>query len=252
MCNCNKKSIRVRGTTQTRGTVQTPGVTQNRGIPRTPVPRGMHGAPRSVKQYASLFNTGKTSTTTRFKASNTVAPANPRTVNVVTTQRSPPSTFSSVNNGRNNNRKGRQIYNQNIDNMILYQQRVRSKRYNRPVVVQKRLVPANKYESLTKEQLQSWDRIHEMAITATTPELKKEFSDYMNYLSTNFPCPMCANHIQERLRLKPLTTLPVQLENNRDVSYARWSWEFHNEINAKTNKPQVSWEYYKGKYLSRF
>ena len=204
---------------------------------------------RSVKQYATLFNTGNTAKTTKFTASNTVALANPRSVNMITTQRLPPSTFSNVANGRNNNRTGRRLYNQNIDSIIMYKQSRVSVRHQ--PTQPKYFEPLNRYESLTDEQLRSWDRIHEMAIAATIPQLKQEFREYMNYLAVKFPCPMCADHIKQKLIIKPLTTLPVEIENGRDISYARWAWEFHNEINAKTSKPEVSWEYYKGRYLSR-
>ena len=106
-----------------------------------------------------------------------------------------------------------------------------------------------KNTEITTNDIESWDIIHQMAATAVTHQHKQEFIDYMNYLSENFPCPACSEHIKLKLNQIPLTSLPNIIENGRDISYAKWSWEFHNEINTKLSKSTVSWDYFSKKYI---
>ena len=43
----------------------------------------------------------------------------------------------------------------------------------------------SKYDSLSKNTLRSWDKIHKMASAAVTPSLQKDFKDYIEYLQYN-------------------------------------------------------------------
>ena len=106
------------------------------------------------------------------------------------------------------------------------------------------------YVGLTTEELRSWDRIHSIAANAITVSLKIEFEKYIRYLSYNFPCPKCRPHIKKRLASYPIKTYYNIFDSNgRDIGIAKWSWEFHNDVNSRTNKPLISWESFVNKYL---
>lgn len=97
------------------------------------------------------------------------------------------------------------------------------------------------YVSLTKDDLKSWDHIHKKAVKAVTTEQKEEFERYMNYLIYTFPCGRCRPHIKEYLSSHPIKSYYNIRENGKDIGMARWSWEFHNDVNRRTNKAVVSW-----------
>ena len=109
---------------------------------------------------------------------------------------------------------------------------------------------SNPYRNLTASDLRSWDKIHNMAAAAVTPELKEEFERYMKYLQLYFPCGKCRPHIKQRLITKKLEYYNNIVENGKDIGYAKWSWEFHNEVNARLNKSEIPWNTFKNKYLN--
>lgn len=107
----------------------------------------------------------------------------------------------------------------------------------------------SEYENLTKKDLSSWDLIHKLAVNATTPKLKDEFEQYIKYLGDKFPCPKCRPHIKERLITHPIKNYYNIFENNKYIGIAKWSWEFHNTVNTRNNKPTMSWNEFKQKYF---
>ncbi len=237
MCNCNKKQI----------------------LTTKIVPRAT--TQRSTQRSRTLYPKSKP-----YKPTNqpTNLPTNLSTRNIVNTKRVPPTTFASVrrqisrlpqnprtpqpqNPRTPQTKRPSSTYYRNIGTINTYKQGIKPRRNVGSVTLQ--TPQPNKYSNLTPEQIQSWDRIHQMAVVATTPALKQDFNDYMMFLGDRFPCPMCASHIQEKLRTQPISILQPIYENNHDVSYARWAWEFHNEISTKLSKPTVSWDYYRGRYL---
>lgn len=106
------------------------------------------------------------------------------------------------------------------------------------------------FKKMSQHELQSWDNIHKMAVNATTVELKDEFSRYIEFLRHNFPCPKCRPHIKKYMHQHPIKSYYNIIEDDKDIGIAKWSWEFHNDVNKRLFKRQVSWEDFKKKYLN--
>lgn len=126
------------------------------------------------------------------------------------------------------------------------------KRYNRHVdnkIYNAYYKRYNSYRVMSSSQLRSWDNIHKKAAEATTDEMKKEFGKYMEYLTHSFPCPKCRPHIKAYLASHPLRDYYNMYEDGKDIGMAKWSWEFHNDVNKRLSKSTVSWTDFKREYL---
>jgi hypothetical protein len=106
----------------------------------------------------------------------------------------------------------------------------------------------NPYISLSPQDLKSWDRIHRLSVAAITPQLKLDFIKYMEYVRDHFPCGKCKPHIRQKLSTTDFSQYNNIIENNKDVGYAKWSWEFHNQVNQRLSKPILSWDEFVKKY----
>ena len=102
---------------------------------------------------------------------------------------------------------------------------------------------------MSQNELQSWDNLHKMAVNAITDELKAEFEKYIQFLRHNFPCPKCRPHINKYMLHHPIKSYYKVSEDGRDVGMAKWSWEFHNDVNKRLFKRTVSWDDFKKRYL---
>ena len=106
-----------------------------------------------------------------------------------------------------------------------------------------------KFANYTSAQLRSWDVIHKKARDAVTDEAKKEFIEYLDYLSKSFPCGKCTPHIKNYLKDYPIPHDEI-IENGNFIAFSRWSWEFHNNVNKRLNKKTLTWEQFKNTYFS--
>jgi hypothetical protein len=115
------------------------------------------------------------------------------------------------------------------------------KKYN--TVNKKMSYQSSEYDKIPKHKLKSWNTIHIKARNANTPEKKQEFIRYINYLATHFPCPQCVNHIKEYLVQHPIESyLNVKDGNGKDIGLFKWSWEFHNAVNRRLGKAEMTWD----------
>lgn len=88
-----------------------------------------------------------------------------------------------------------------------------------------------------------WTIIHIMARRAVTEEQKKEFMNFMYMLSVEFPCGNCRTHIQAYLHEHSFDPFMNMLnEKGEDIGLFKWSWIFHNTVNARLHKPIMDWE----------
>lgn len=107
------------------------------------------------------------------------------------------------------------------------------------------------FKHLTSDELRSWDNIHIRARNAITDDLRKEFENYIEYLTYTFPCPKCRPHIKSYLSSHSIKR-QSKVENGKNVGIAKWSWEFHNDVNKRLKKPIMSWDIFSAKYLNLF
>jgi len=82
-----------------------------------------------------------------------------------------------------------------------------------------------------------WHVIHTLAYHAHTDQLKESFISTINTLCDHFGCDPCKTHMRLFINAYPI-------KNYRDEQDGlfKWSWEFHNKVNQKLNKPNMSFE----------
>lgn len=150
------------------------------------------------------------------------------------------------NNYRNRNHRGNRDYRKKYNRKNYYPRNQRNHVLDR---YYDRYNEARQFKHLKGSELRSWDRIHQMAVNATTQSSREEFKKYMSYLSYNFPCPKCRPHIQRRLREYPIESYYGMTDNQgRNIGMAKWSWEFHNGVNGRLGKNTVTWDSFVKKY----
>ncbi len=82
----------------------------------------------------------------------------------------------------------------------------------------------------------SWFNIHTLAAWADTPERKKIVAEQIKYIQAHFPCGDCKVHFGNYIETHPLEST---FDSNSD-SLFQWTVNFHNAVNYRLNKPQVS------------
>ncbi len=87
-----------------------------------------------------------------------------------------------------------------------------------------------------------WFVIHTTAIDATTDALKAAYTTNINNLCDKFKCEKCKAHFREYLNTHPLTKYWSLYVNGKDVGFFKWTWEFHNHVNAFLYKYQPTFE----------
>jgi hypothetical protein len=84
----------------------------------------------------------------------------------------------------------------------------------------------------------TWFSIHSMAAYADTPEKKKCVIDQIKYIQAHFPCGDCKVHFGNYISSHPMEPT---LQGGADALFL-WTVNFHNAVNFRLNKPQVSYE----------
>ena len=77
-----------------------------------------------------------------------------------------------------------------------------------------------------------WFVIHTLALN--TKDKKQCFEWMINTLADNFGCEICKPHIKKFILDHPL--------KNYNEDYFKWTWELHNDVNRRLNKPTLPLE----------
>lgn len=87
-----------------------------------------------------------------------------------------------------------------------------------------------------------WISIHKATLFLT----EDEFIRYVRQLQKNFPCAHCKEHFGRYLQDKPpekYKTIKIEHKGKvMELGMFLWSWEFHNAVNKRLNKPIMSWD----------
>lgn len=90
-----------------------------------------------------------------------------------------------------------------------------------------------------------WNIIHRLAWLARTMEKQKEFIYVMNQGCGGFPCTVCRGHCTDYISNHPMEEyLGVYVDIKGEklmVGLFVWTVIFHNAVNARLNKPIMSW-----------
>lgn len=87
---------------------------------------------------------------------------------------------------------------------------------------------------------QLWDEIHTKAANVITNEQKYNYSTWLRKIINDMNCNICKSHASTYIQNNP----PENAINN--LFY--WSWEFHNDVNNRLNKPIMSYDDALNKY----
>jgi len=83
----------------------------------------------------------------------------------------------------------------------------------------------------------TWNVIHTLAFKAKTKEQQRDFITTLKIIIDYFPCEKCRGHAQEYLKNHPI----ADYQHDR-LGMFIWTWKFHNAVNFRTSKNQMSWE----------
>ena len=84
-----------------------------------------------------------------------------------------------------------------------------------------------------------WAAMHIDSYNAKTYNQKNIVATTIVRLISTFPCKLCREHGISYAANHPL----IHAVNNTDeLSLFRWVWQFHNAVNRKIQKPEVTFE----------
>jgi hypothetical protein len=89
-----------------------------------------------------------------------------------------------------------------------------------------------------------WFTIHTLAAEAKTDNDKKDVIKHIRCLQRKFPCAECKDHFGAYLEKHP----PEETLGKAEDSLFLWTVNFHNAVNYRLKKPQVSYEEAKSIY----
>lgn len=87
-----------------------------------------------------------------------------------------------------------------------------------------------------------WYCIHRMARDANSEEAKQKFKEFIEKIIVNLPCTTCIEHATAYYKARPIDPFWSIKENGKDIGMFKWSWEFHNTVNARLKKSLISWD----------
>ena len=82
-----------------------------------------------------------------------------------------------------------------------------------------------------------WFVIHTLALNGGN---KVYFEWMMTTLVDHFGCEICKPHIIKFMTNHPFKNYNSIFYKNEEIGYFKWTWELHNEVNKRLNKPIIS------------
>lgn len=86
-----------------------------------------------------------------------------------------------------------------------------------------------------------WYGIHITAWYAKTEEEKRAFVKYMEHIRDTIQCLSCRDHCASYMEQNPISDYWNQRYNDVDVGMFKWTFNFHNAVNQRLNKPIMDW-----------
>lgn len=88
----------------------------------------------------------------------------------------------------------------------------------------------------------TWNVIHTLAYNAKTKEDKECFIKQMNLICKQFPCETCRGHCKQYIKENPMEDYLNVVTEGKKLGLFTWTWKFHNAVNFRIGKPNLSWE----------
>lgn len=90
-----------------------------------------------------------------------------------------------------------------------------------------------------------WYTIHMLSFKAQTLKRQFEVAEIIKQLCNSFPCEICKEHCKDYIINNPIEnylTFLVKVDNKfLPLGLFLWTWEFHNSVNKRLNKPLMDW-----------
>jgi hypothetical protein len=87
-----------------------------------------------------------------------------------------------------------------------------------------------------------WFRLHSKSFQANTSNLQIEMIKDIRDTCNNFPCHVCREHAQKYIKDHPPEEYLDVHVDGMNIGIFVWMWIFHNSVNARINKPIMSWD----------
>ena len=93
----------------------------------------------------------------------------------------------------------------------------------------------------------TWKAMHSVAFSyardpfSPTPQEHKAAIDFFGSMGELIPCHMCRKHYKDYIK-----DHPIRADNRNEL--AKWTFDLHNAVNARTGKPQLSYDEVKKMY----
>lgn len=86
-----------------------------------------------------------------------------------------------------------------------------------------------------------WYSIHITALKLG----EESFVNWLRVMISEIPCEKCKNHATEYLTLNPPENYKgIQDESTSElIGMFKWTWKFHNDVNARLSKPILDYNY---------
>lgn len=87
-----------------------------------------------------------------------------------------------------------------------------------------------------------WWTIHVTALNADTVEKMKKYMEYINLILPKLPCDTCREHATTYLSQNPIEKyMHIKDDEGNNTGMFKWSWVFHNAVNARLEKQIVDY-----------
>lgn len=83
-----------------------------------------------------------------------------------------------------------------------------------------------------------WYLLHREALEMEPDSYIKMVED----LAKKFFCEICEIHFKKYLEINPPRKYKNVYVGSEKLGLFLWSWQFHNEVNLRIGKPQMSWQ----------
>jgi hypothetical protein len=87
-----------------------------------------------------------------------------------------------------------------------------------------------------------WYIIHTLAFNAVNNSKKEAYIIMINSLCDNFICDICKIHFKKFIDNYDLKKYWHIKNHDNDIGFFKWSWELHNSVNIKINKPILKFD----------
>lgn len=106
---------------------------------------------------------------------------------------------------------------------------------------------------MNKEQIKlygrgAWWVLHTKSVRAINKKEQDSFIELLTMYQEEYPCVHCRLHMEQYFRENNIN----EYRNyERGLGFAVYGWKFHNAVNKRLNKPEMSWGEFVDMYIEK-